>query len=165
MLKFSIFFEKALTELILSESSKLGIPAFIVSKTSKMRPHRTLKIPIYDDYRMVLVFPSSSLTPSAPLNLEVCVLYKVDYSDQFTYQGGGNLTLVTNEKKVMKHSGYYLLAPFLPHHDYVLVPCNTTQMIYYEQNPECLQNYDFLLELKQPEVNKNYVIQIVFHSF
>ena len=130
-----------------------------------MNPRRTLKIPIYDDYRMVLGFPSSSsLPPSAPFNLEVSFLFKVIHSDQFIHQGGGNLTLATNEKKVRKHSGYYLLAPYLPHHDYVLLPCDTTQMIYYEENPVCLQTFDFLLELKQPEVNNNHEIKILVHS-
>ena len=38
-------------------------------------------------------------------------------------------------------------------------------MIYYEQNPECLQKYQFLGVLKQPEVNKMYTMKILFHPF
>ena len=144
-------------QIIFSESSQLGIPVFIPIKTSIMK---TLKIPIYEDYRMVLIFPSSpSPHPSAPLNLKVSFLIKENHFTLSCYQGGSNLTLATNEKKVLSHSGdYFLLAPFLPHHDYVLVPCNTTQMIYYEQNPECLKNYKYLGVLKHPEVKSIFFL-------
>ena len=73
--------------------------------------------------------------------------------------------MATNEKKPLSHSGYYLLAPFLPQHDYVLVPCPTTQMIYFEQSPECLQNFKFLGILKTPEVNKIPSMKILVHHF
>ena len=153
MIEFMIFLEISI-ELLFSESSQLGIPAFHYSKTFKMNPHKTMKIPIFGEYRMVLVFPSSpSPHPSAPSNLEVSFLIIENHFTLVCYQGGGSLTLGTNEKKPLKHSGDYLLAPFLPQHDYLLVPCDTTQMIYYEQNPECLQDYKFLGILKQPEVN------------
>ena len=72
----------------------------------------------------------------------------------FQHQGGCNLTLVVNEKKVLKHTGDYILVPFLEDHDYVLVPSSTSNMVYHYNKPECLQEFQFLMVLKQPEVWK-----------
>ena len=121
-----------------------------------MNPQKTLKIPIYDDYRMVLIFPSPpSPQPSAALNLEVSFHIKKNTLHLFVTRVVVTLPWQQMRRNIyITHFGYYLLAPFLPEHDYLLVPCNTTQMIYYEQSPECLQDYKYLGILKQPEVNK-----------
>ena len=56
------------------------------------------------------------------------------------------------------------MAPFLPQHDYLLVPSDKNQMIYYQQQPECLQKYCFLGVLKQPEVKNMYSIKVLLHT-
>ena len=62
--------------------------------------------------------------------------------------------MATTEDKILKHSGEYLLAPHLQEHDYVLVPSDQPQMIYYDQQPECLQNFRYFRILNHAEVNK-----------
>ena len=62
--------------------------------------------------------------------------------------------MATTEDKILKHSGEYLLAPHLQEHDYVLVPSDQPQMIYYDQQPECLQNFRYFRILNRAEVNK-----------
>ena len=135
-----------------------------------------LKIPVYEVYRMVLVFPSasspsstpspfpssspastaSSTRPSAPRNLRVSLIIKVCCMNHhlfFKYQGGSNLYLLTNEKKRLQHTGEYIFAPYFEEHDYVIVPSNTAGVLYYDNDyPQCLHEFKFMAVLKQPEV-------------
>ena len=78
---------------------------FFFSKTSRMSSYMTLKIPIYDDYRMVLVYPSSpSPHPSAPLNLEVSFLIKVIHFTPFAIR-----VVVTLSWEQMIRNLYHIL--------------------------------------------------------
>ena len=74
-----------------------------------------MNIPVYDDFRIVLVFHPQ--LPLPPLQLEIYRLALLkSYLKQFYSNltpGGCNLTLVTNEKKPLKHPGVYILVPLL----------------------------------------------------
>ena len=56
-----------------------------------------INLPIYGDYTDVLYFPVGETRE-------------------------GKTTLLTNELKPLKHTGSYVPVPYLPQHDYVLLP-------------------------------------------
>ena len=67
----------------------------------------------------------------------------------------GKLTLLTNELKPLKHTGSCVPVPYLPNHDYVLLPGTeggSVRITYSEVIPHCLQNFAYLTELCTPEV-------------
>ena len=67
----------------------------------------------------------------------------------------GKITLLTNELNPLKHTGSYVPVPYLPQHDYVLLPGTEqgrVRITYSEVIPRCLQNFAYLTELCTPEV-------------
>ena len=105
-----------------------------------------MKIPIYDVYTQVLVFPSP-----VP-NLEVCFKIQIIFVIICFPQGICNVALVTMDTEPIKTSGDFIMAPFFKGHDYVLLPSKTARVIYYDHVPECLQNFPYAIQLKHPEV-------------
>ena len=77
------------------------------------------------------------------------------YSLFFFYQGGRNISLARNEQNALKPSGDHLLVPLLPDHDYVLLESDTIGIVYYDEEPECLEYFNFLTAIKKPEVITN----------
>ena len=73
----------------------------------------------------------------------------------FFDQGGRNISLARNEQNALKPSGDYLLVPLLPDHDYVLLESDTIGIVYYDEEPECLEYFSFLTAIKKPEVITN----------
>ena len=60
--------------------------------------------------------------------------------------------MARNEQDALKPSGDYLLVPLLPDHDYVLIQSDTIGIVYYDEEPECLDYFNFLTGIKRPEV-------------
>ena len=99
------FYNGKKSNLIFQNQVSLVILCHLFSKTSRMSSYMTLKIPIYDDYRMVLVYPSSpSPHPSAPLNLEVSFLIKVIHFPSFAIR-----VVVTLSWQQMRRNLYHIL--------------------------------------------------------
>ena len=91
----------------------------------------TINIPIYGQYTDIVYFPAPATHPK------------------------GKCSLLTNDPQTLQHSGSYLSVPYLPGHDYVLLPrgidgeCRVT---YSTVVPSYLQSFRYLTELKMPEV-------------
>ena len=71
----------------------------------------------------------------------------------FFYQGGRNLTLARNEETALTSSGDYLLVPLLQDHDYVIIESDTIGIVYYDDEPECLEYFTYLTPVEKPKVN------------
>ena len=64
-------------------------------------------------------------------------------------------TVLSNELKPLQFSGSFVPVPYLPGHDYVLLPGAADgflRMTYSDVVPDCLQNYAYSFVLRQPEV-------------
>ena len=48
---------------------------------------------------------------------------------------------------MLKFSGDYLVTPFYPSHDYVLVQNDASGMLYSDHTPECLKNFAFIVAI------------------
>ena len=82
-----------------------------------------------------------------------------DHTDVFYFPVGetreGKISLLTNELNPLKHTGSYVPVPYLPKHDYVLLPGTEegrVRITYSEVIPHCLQNFDYLTELCTPQI-------------
>ena len=83
-------------------------------------PSFMINLPIYGDYTDVIYFPVDK-----------------------TREG-------TNELKPLRHTGSYVPVPYLPQHDYVVLPGTEegrVRITYSEVIPDCLQNFAYLTEL------------------
>ena len=70
----------------------------------------------------------------------------------FLKQGGRNISLARNEQNPLKPSGDYLLVPLLEDYDYSLLESDTEGIVYFDEEPECLEYFTFLCPIKRPEV-------------
>ena len=91
----------------------------------------TINIPIYGQYTDIVYFPAPATHPM------------------------GKCSLLTSELHTLQHSGSYLSVPFLPGHDYVLLPGSVDgecRVTYSTVVPSYPQNFLYLTELEMPEV-------------
>ena len=82
-----------------------------------------------------------------------------DHTDVFYFPVGetceGKIILLTNELSQLKHTGSYVPVPYLPKHDYVLLPGTEegrVRITYSEVIPHFLQNFDYMTELCAPQI-------------
>ena len=71
-------------------------------------------------------------------------------------QNVSKFSLLTNEMKPLHYTGSLVAVPFLPGHDYVLLPGDKDGFLrttYYVAVPDCLQNFAYALSLNKPEVS------------
>ena len=61
--------------------------------------------------------------------------------------------MARNEETALTSSGDYLLVPLLQDHDYVIIESDTIGIVYYDDEPECLEYFTFLAPVEKPKVN------------
>ena len=111
-----------------------------------------VNIPIYGGHTNLLFFPSLQAHKEVLVHfLPILQLHKCNF-----IQNVSKFTLLTNEMKPLKYTGSLVPVPFLPGHDYVLVPGvqdGFLRTTYSAAVPDCLQNFAYALSLRQPEVS------------
>ena len=81
--------------------------------------------------------------------------YAIDSLNVY-FQGATKFTLLSNEMKPLHFTGSFVPVPFLPGHDYVLIPGvkdGILRTTYCTAVPDCLQDFAYSVQLCQPEVS------------
>ena len=111
-----------------------------------------MKIPIYDNYTNIVFFPS----PVANEEVTFSNIYLSKTPRPISFQGVCNISLLTNQTETLQPSGSYILVPYAKGHDYVLLPAvcklRPERVTYYNDKPDCLQNFAYSTVLNHPEV-------------
>ena len=70
-------------------------------------------------------------------------------------QNHSNFTLLTNNLTPIRNSGSVVPVPYLPGHDYALLPGTDNGLLdikYSATLPDCIQNYRYSFHFGHPEV-------------
>ena len=117
-----------------------------------MAPNTELlvNVPIYGDHTNLLFFPSPQGHKEVVFRILVILQSKCHF-----IQYASKFTILTNEMKPLHFTGSLVPVPYLPGHDYVLVPgvnADYLRTTYSAAVPDCLQNFVYAVQLRQPEV-------------
>ena len=109
-----------------------------------------MNIPIYGIHTQLVIFP----TPNR--NGEVLSLTaKISKSKNIFSQNHSNFTLLTNDLTPIRNSGSLVPVPYLPGHDYALLPGTDNGLLdinYSATVPDCTQDFCYSFHFGHPKV-------------
>ena len=107
------------------------------------KTHYVMNIPIYGAHTQLIIFP----TPNINGEVIVWLIKYLDLKICFS-QNLSNFTLLTNDVTPIHNSGSVVPVPYLPGHDYALLPGADNGFLdikYSATVPDCTQNFTLVL--------------------